>query len=103
MEELRSALADRFVLTLINKKMVSGKDFEKKENQAVLLKESARKLILVEWQKKKKEVITHPFLKEKVEWGWSRLFRGCSLPVICAEIWRNIHRFCGNEGFLCWF
>ena len=54
MEELRSALADRFVLTLVNKKMVSGKDFEKKENQAVLLKESARKLILVEITKKKK-------------------------------------------------
>lgn len=79
MEELRSALADRFVLTLINKKMVSGKDFEKKENQAVLLKESARKLILVEWQKKKKEVITHPFLKEKVEWGMVPFVQGMLL------------------------
>ena len=28
-----------------------------------------RKKVLVEWQNKKKEVITHPFLKEKVEWG----------------------------------
>lgn len=28
-----------------------------------------RKKLLVEWQKKKKETITHPFLKEKVEWG----------------------------------
>ena len=25
--------------------------------------------IASEWQKKKKETITHPFLKEKVEWG----------------------------------
>lgn len=79
MEELRSALADRFVLTLINKKMVSGKDFEKKENHGVLLKESAGKLILVEWQKKKKEVITHPFLKEKVEWGMVPFVQGMLL------------------------
>jgi CRISPR-associated protein Cas1 len=28
-----------------------------------------RKKLLVEWQNKKKEVITHPYLKEKVEWG----------------------------------
>ena len=69
MEELRAALADRFVLTLINRKMVTARDFEKKENGAVLMKDSARKLILTEWQKKKKEVIVHPFLKEKVEWG----------------------------------
>lgn len=69
MEEQRCVLADRFVLTLINKKIVTGKDFEKKENGAVFMKDSARKLILAEWQKKKKEVITHPFLKEKVEWG----------------------------------
>lgn len=69
MEEQRSVLADRFVLTLINKKIVTAKDFEKKENGAVFMKDSARKLILTEWQKKKQEVITHPFLKEKVEWG----------------------------------
>lgn len=69
MEELRPALADRFVLTLINRKMVSKKDFSRKEDGAVLLSDSARKLLLTEWQNKKKEVITHPFLKEKVEWG----------------------------------
>ena len=68
-EELRSVLADRFVLTLINKKMVSGKNFKTKENGAVLMDEELRKKILIEWQNKKKEVITHPFLNEKIEWG----------------------------------
>ena len=48
-EELRSVYADRFVLSLM------GDDLRKK--------------LLVEWQNKKKEVITHPYLKEKVEWG----------------------------------
>lgn len=68
-EELRPVLADRFVLTLINKKMVTGKDFIKKEDGAVLMNDKSRKNLLVEWQNKKKEMITHPFLKEKVEWG----------------------------------
>lgn len=68
-EELRAVLADRFVLSLINKKMVSGKNFSRKENVAVLMDEEVRKRVLTEWQNKKKEVITHPFLKEKVEWG----------------------------------
>lgn len=68
-EELRPVLADRFVLTLINRKMVTGKDFSKKEDGAVLLSDKARKNLLIEWQNKKKEVITHPYLGEKVEWG----------------------------------
>ena len=68
-EEFRSVYADRFVLSLINKKIVNGKNFSRKENGAVLMDDDLRKKVLVEWQNKKKEVITHPFLKEKVEWG----------------------------------
>lgn len=68
-EELRPVLADRFVLTMINKKIVTGKDFVKKEDGAIFIKDDARKRILTEWQNKKKEVITHPYLAEKVEWG----------------------------------
>ena len=68
-EELRPIFADRFVLSLINKKIVSAKDFKKKENGAVLLTDDARKRVITEWQNRKKEVLTHPYLKEKVEWG----------------------------------
>lgn len=68
-EELRAVFADRFVLSLINRKMVCKKDFTKKENGAVLMSDDARKIILTEWQNRKKESITHPYLKEKVEWG----------------------------------
>ena len=68
-EELRSVLADRFVLSLINKRMINGKDFTVKENGAVLMSDDLRKRVLVEWQNRKKEVITHPYLNEKVEWG----------------------------------
>ncbi|MCR5329631.1 MAG: type I-C CRISPR-associated endonuclease Cas1c [Lachnospiraceae bacterium] len=69
MEELRSVFADRFVLSLINKKMISLKDFLIKENGTVLMKDDARKRFVSEWQKRKTERITHPFLNEKIEWG----------------------------------
>ena len=68
-EELRAVMADRFVLSLINKKIVNRKDFTRKENGAVLMNAESRKKLLSEWQNKKKEMITHPYLKEKMEWG----------------------------------
>ena len=69
MEEFRSVYADRFVLTMINKKIIKETDFIVKENGAVIFKEEGLKKFLTSWQTKKQEVITHPFLKEKVEWG----------------------------------
>ena len=69
MEELRSVFADRFVLSLINKRLVNVKGFTKTEGGAVLMDDDTRKLFFAEWQKRKTEMITHPFLKEKVEWG----------------------------------
>lgn len=69
MEEMRSVFADRFVLTLINKRLISAKDFEQKENGAVYLNDDGRKKYFSALQSRKKEEITHPFLNEKVEWG----------------------------------
>lgn len=69
MEELRSVMADRFVLTLINKKIIDGSGFTKKESGAVIMDDDTRKVFLSQWQNKKKESITHPFLGEKIEWG----------------------------------
>lgn len=69
MEELRSVMADRFVLTLINNRLVSPKGFEKQESGAVRMDDETRKTLLTAWQKKKQEEITHPFLGEKIPWG----------------------------------
>lgn len=60
-EELRSPFADRFVLTLINNRILSSNDFNILESNAVALTDDGRKKFLDEWQKKKKIVITHPF------------------------------------------
>ncbi len=69
MEELRSVMADRFVLTLINNRLVSPKGFEKQESGTVRMDDETRKTLLTAWQKKKQEEITHPFLGEKIPWG----------------------------------
>lgn len=69
MEEFRSVMADRFVLTLINKRIISGEGFSQKENGAVIMDEETRKLFLAQWQTKKQETIKHPYLEEKIEWG----------------------------------
>ena len=62
-------MVDRFVITLINKKILTSAHFIKKENNAVLLNEEGRRIFLATWQNKKNEQITHPYLKEKIEWG----------------------------------
>jgi CRISPR-associated protein Cas1 len=57
------------VITLINKKIVNEKGFVLKEDGAVWMTDDTRKSILNAWQTKKQEVIIHPYLDEKVEWG----------------------------------
>ncbi len=69
MEELRPWCADRFVLTQINNRNLKEKDFYIQESGAVRLTDDTRKKFLKEWQEREKEVITHPYLKEKVPWG----------------------------------
>lgn len=69
MEELRSIFADRFVISLINKRIVNITGFEYQENGAVLMKEETRREILKSWQERKQDKIRHPYLEETIEWG----------------------------------
>ena len=69
MEELRPCMADRFVLTLINNRVVSRPDFDFRENGAVFLNDPGRRTFLKHWQERKKTMLTHPYLQEKVPWG----------------------------------
>lgn len=52
-EEAR-CLAERFVLTLINLRIINEKDFEKQISGAVYLSEEGRKKLLIKWQGKEK-------------------------------------------------
>ena len=68
-EELRPCFADRFVLTLVNNRVVKRSDFDFQENGAVRLTDEGRGTFLRKWQERKRETITHPFLEEKLPWG----------------------------------
>lgn len=95
LEELRSPLCDRFVVSVFNRGQLSYKDFEKGE-EAVLLNERGRRTLLTAWQKRKQEEIIHPFLDEKVQIGMipyaqsmllARVLRG-DLDAYPPFVWR---------------
>ncbi len=69
MEELRPCMADRFVLTMINNRMIKPTDFQTQDSGAVLLTDDGRRVFLKAWQEKKREILTHPYLGEKLTWG----------------------------------
>ena len=69
MEDLRAYLADRLVLSLINRQQVKPDGFNKTESGAVHMNDPTRKAVLIAWQKRKQEEITHPFLQEKIHLG----------------------------------
>lgn len=67
-EEFRP-LADRLALTLINRAQVSADDFTEREGGAVQLDGDARKAVVVAYQERKQEELTHPLLAESVPLG----------------------------------
>jgi CRISP-associated protein Cas1 len=69
MEELRPYLADRLVLTLINRKQVDHKGFLKREAGGIIMDDKTRKEVLSAWQKRKQEEIVHPFLQTSISIG----------------------------------
>ncbi len=68
MEELRAPLCDRLALSLFNKGQLRKKDFSSELGEYAL-SDSARKTVLSAWQSRKREVVQHPFLKERIEIG----------------------------------
>ncbi len=95
MEELRSPLCDRLVIAMINRAQLRTTDFEVTDGE-FQLKDAARRLVIQEWQRRKKEEIIHPFLKEKIAIGLipycqsmllARHFRG-DLDGYPPFIWR---------------
>ncbi len=69
MEELRAYLGDRLVLSMINRKQVTTKDFIRQNDESFVMTDECRKTLLTTWQQRKKEMIEHPYLKEKIPIG----------------------------------
>ncbi|MER2602895.1 MAG: type I-C CRISPR-associated endonuclease Cas1c [Candidatus Competibacter phosphatis] len=68
MEEFRS-FADRLVLSLINRGQIGRSDFVEREGGAVLLEGDARKAVVVAYQERKQEKLSHPLLSEAIPFG----------------------------------
>lgn len=68
-EEFRPVMADRLAFTLVNRQQLTLKDFDFRENGAVLLNDDARKKVLIAWQERKQDTINHPFINETTTLG----------------------------------
>lgn len=69
MEEFRPYLADRLALSLVNLKQINAGGFSRTETGAVTMDDTTRKAVIVAYQNRKQEEITHPFLNEKIAVG----------------------------------
>jgi len=96
MEEFRPYFADRLALSLINLGQVKGNGFKKSDSGGVLMDDDTRKTVLVAYQSRKQDDITHPFLNEKMNVGllfyvqallFARYLRG-DLDGYPAFIWK---------------
>ena len=95
-EEFRPFIADRLVLSLINRRQVQGSGFVQGETGGVVMDDDARKTVLVAYQDRKQEEIKHPFLDDETTVGMlvhlqalllARHLRG-DLDAYPAFIWR---------------
>ncbi len=69
MEEFRPVVADRLVLSLLNRRQVKQRGFVVRENGAVMMRDETRKTVLTAYQERKQEEIRHPFLGHKTTVG----------------------------------
>ncbi len=69
MEELRSVVAERLVLTLINRRQLAAAHFISRPGGAVSLTDDGRKEVIVAYQKRKQEEVQHAVLEQKVPLG----------------------------------
>lgn len=83
LEEFRAPWADRFVLTLINRRQVQLSDFVTEASSAVRLTDDARKKLLVDYQARKQTEIMHPYLNEQVPIG---LLPHCQAMLLARHI-----------------
>lgn len=67
-EEFRP-LADRLALTLVNRGQLDPDDFIERDGGAVAMQGDARKAVVVAYQERKQELLTHPLLAQPIPLG----------------------------------
>ena len=95
-EEFRSPFADRLVLSLVNLRQVNPDGFKVEASGEVTMTPETRKTFLAAYQKRKRDVLRHPFLDEDMEVGvafiaqarlLARFIRG-DLDLYPAFLWK---------------
>lgn len=69
MEEFRPVIADRLVLSLINRRQVRPSGFKRAANGAVVMTDETRKTLLAEYQNRKQTDVLHPYIEETIPIG----------------------------------
>jgi CRISPR-associated protein Cas1 len=69
MEELRSVLADRLALTVINRRQITKDHFVEQPGGAIHLNEAGRKVVVVAYQKRKADEVYHAIADRKMPLG----------------------------------
>lgn len=96
MEEFRSPLVDRLVLSLINRGQIKLADLRERTGGSWQLTEDGRKNFVVAYQKRKMDTLTHPYLEQEMPFGLvphiqaqllARTLRG-DLKEYVPYIWR---------------
>jgi CRISPR-associated protein Cas1 len=69
MEEFRPVVVDRMVLAMIRLGQLGLADFETLPTGEVRMSDAARKRFLVEYQERKRDLVTHPLAAEPIPWA----------------------------------
>lgn len=80
-EELRACMVDRFVISLVNNRVIKPVHFEAKAG-GVYLTPAGRALFLTKWQKFRREQIMYLQCQERVEWGMIPLLQARELASV---------------------
>ena len=94
-EIFKPLIAERMIFSLLNKNMISEDDFEKESNY-LYLKESARKIIVEEYDKRLQRTIKHKELNRDVSYRY--LFR-----LECYKLIKHLTEEKEYEGFKIWW
>jgi len=94
-EIFKPLFVDRTIFKLVNKKMISDKDFEK-DLQSCLMNDSGRRLFIAEFNNKMETTIKHRSLKRNVSYG--------RLPYLeCLKLCKHLLGLKKYEPFVIWW
>jgi len=94
MEEFRPLFADRLALTLVNRRQIQGNDFVDHPGGAITLKDEARRTLVVAYQERKRETLTHPLVNSNMAIGLAPFVQARLLARLVRDDINTYQPFC---------